>query len=188
MSSPATPQTGDLLVSSVADTEGWFGYTVVLMLEADAGGALGVVLNRLSDVPLAAVLPAWVDQVSEPGVMFTGGPVSPDGAICLARPLEPREDPPGWRRSFGDVGLLHLDTPVELVAGAYSGLRIFAGYSGWEAGQLETELADGAWYVVPGESADVFTVAPETLWRRVLRRQPLELAIYASWPADPELN
>lgn len=67
MSSPVTPQTGDLLVSSVADTEGWFGYTVVLMLEADAGGALGVVLNRLSDVPLAAVLPAWVDQVSEPG-------------------------------------------------------------------------------------------------------------------------
>ena len=69
-----------------------------------------------------------------------------------------------------------------------SALRIFAGYAGWEPGQLEGELAAGAWHIARSKYADVFCTEPEELWRRVLRRQELDVAIYATWPEEPEQN
>lgn len=178
---------GDLLVSHVQVNDGAFDRAVVLVLDSDASGTLGVILNRFSEVALEAVLPAWSDQASVPQVLFDGGPVSPHGAICLAA-LAGEEEPPGWRRVFADVGLLHLDTPVELVAGAYADLRIFAGYAGWDPMQLETELARGWWFVVEGHHGDVFGDDPEGLWRAVLRRQNPEIAVYSTWTDDPEAN
>ncbi|MCB0907856.1 MAG: YqgE/AlgH family protein, partial [Nocardioidaceae bacterium] len=68
------------------------------------------------------------------------------------------------------------------------GLRIFAGYAGWGAGQLQGEIEEGSWYVVPGDSLDVFRVDPSDLWRDVLRRQPGELAWHSTRPYDPNLN
>lgn len=187
MPDPHRIRPGDLLVSHVWVSDGVFDRTVVLILDADDNGNLGVVLNRINTLRLGAVLPAWQDQVCEPAVLFDGGPVSPHGAICLAE-LDGDEEPPGWGRLFGQIGLLHLDTPVELVAGAYARLRIFAGYAGWDAGQLEAEIAGGYWFVVDGRPEDVFTADPDTLWRAVLRRQRLDIAIYATWPDDHEVN
>ncbi len=67
-------------------------------------------------------------------------------------------------------------------------VRIYAGYAGWEAGQLEDELAEGSWYVVDGGPADVFAADPSDLWRAVLRRQRGELAFVATPSTDPDLN
>jgi putative transcriptional regulator len=67
-------------------------------------------------------------------------------------------------------------------------LRIFAGYAGWGAGQLDAELAQGAWYVVDSIPYDAFTLQPEGLWRAVLRRQRSELAFVATAPHDPTMN
>ena len=89
---------------------------------------------------------------------------------------------------FDRVGLLHLDTPIEIVAGAYADLRIFAGYAGWSPGQLAGEIARRMWHVVPAAYDDVFGRQPLDLWRRVLRRQPNELAFFATWSDNPELN
>lgn len=60
----------------------------------------------------------------------------------------------------GQVGLLNLETPVELAQGAYEHLRIFAGYAGWDAGQLQQELEFGMWYVVPALASDPSTPSP----------------------------
>ena len=179
---------GSLLVASVLLTDGVFNSTVVLVLDADGDGALGVILNEISPTALDAVLPDWVPVVSEPRLLFHGGPVSPNGAICLARVRVPGEEPPGWRRLFGDVGLLHLDTPVEIVTGAYDDLRIFAGYAGWAAGQLESEIAEGMWHVVTAEPDDVFGDEPLELWRTVLRRQRSPLALFSTWVDEPSQN
>jgi putative transcriptional regulator len=187
VSEPA-PRPGDLLVASVALADGVFNATVVLVLDADGDGALGVILNEVSPTALESVLPDWVPVVSEPRLLFHGGPVSPNGAICLAKVRTSGEEPPGWRRLFGDVGLLHLDTPVEIVAGAYDDLRIFAGYSGWAAGQLESEIDDGMWHVVGAEPGDVFGAEPLDLWRVVLRRQRGPLALFSTWVEDPSQN
>lgn len=181
------PAPGDLLIASVGLEGGWFDGSVVLVVDHEESGTLGVVLNRYAEPRLSSVLPGWVDLVSEPRVLFSGGPVSPQGAICLAA-VAGDEEPPGFRTITGRIGLLHLDTPVEIVTGAYSDLRIFAGYAGWDAGQLATELAMDMWWVVPSTYGDIFTDDPESLWRRCLRRQAPDLAWFSTWPQDPEQN
>lgn len=186
---PAQPPTaGELLVCTTQGTKDFFDQSVVLLLDCDQDGALGVTLNKLAETPLAAVLPDWVDLVAPPRVLFTGGPVSPHGAVCVAKVADPAEEPPGWRRVIGDIGLLHLDTPVELAAGGYTALRIYAGYSGWSPGQLEDELARGQWYRMDSREDDIFTADPNGLWRRVLRRHGGTPALLSTWPEDPELN
>ena len=179
---------GLMLVAGVAVSDGVFDQTVCLLLDADAGGVLGVVLNKLSDFSLESALPGWAELTSFPPRLFDGGPVSPEGAICLATPVDDAEEPPGWRRLFGRIGLLHLDTPVEIARGAYRDLRIFAGYAGWGPGQLQGELRQGLWHVVSTRIEDVFDPDPATLWRRVLRRQGGELGWLSAWTPTPEFN
>ncbi len=179
---------GVLLVAGVGLSDGIFDGTVVLLLDADPGGALGVVLNRFSDIDLDFALPGWGDLTSHPRVLYDGGPVSPEGAICLAAPAREGEEPPGWRPLFDNVGLLHLDTPVEIAEGAYRDLRIFAGYAGWGPRQLEAELTRDLWYPVPARYADVFDPDPLTLWRRVLRRQSGHLGLLSTWTPLSDFN
>lgn len=179
---------GTLLVAGAELRDGIFDSSVVLLLDVDATGALGVVLNEYSPLPLDTVLPGWGALTTWPHQLYDGGPVSQEGAICLASPTHPSEEPPGWRPLFDRIGLLHLDTPLELVEGAYRDLRIFAGYAGWAPGQLEGEVVHGAWFPVPARYADVFDPDPQTLWRRVLARQGGELGWLATWTPTPELN
>lgn len=183
------PRRGDLLVSTVDVRDGgFFEESVVYLIDADDDGALGVVLNKRADLALERVLPGWVDLVSPPHVLFRGGPVLPEGAVCLASVADPDEDPPGWRQVTGRIGLLHLDTPTELVHGTYDDIRIFAGYSGWSPWQLETEIGRGLWHVLPSTYTDLFGGSPWGLWRDVLRRQGGDLAVYATWTDAPHLN
>ena len=179
---------GDLLIAGVSLTDGVFDGTVVLLLDADESGTVGVVLNRIAPLELAGALPAWSRLVSQPQALFDGGPVSQQGAVCLAEPWSDTEEPPGWRPVFGRVGLLNLDTPVEIAEGTYRHLRIFAGYAGWDAGQLERELEFEMWHAVPAQRTDVFDPDPETLWRRVLRRQGGELGLLSTWTTMTEAN
>ena len=83
---------------------------------------------------------------------------------------------------------LHLDTPIEIVSGAYRDLRIFAGYAGWASGQLQEEIAEGMWHLAPADYSDVFGGQPLELWRTVLRRQRSEIAFFSTWLENPELN
>ena len=182
---------GMLLVATPALMDPNFADTVVLLLDADDDGALGVVLNRPSGVAVSAVLEGWADVVAEPEVLFHGGPVGTDGALAVALLRDAEDVPVGFRgvdAADGRLGLVDLDTPVELIAGSLSGLRIFAGYAGWGAAQLEDEIEEGSWYVVPAEAGDAFRPDTGELWRGVLRRQPGELAWHSTRPFDPELN
>ncbi len=175
-------------MSTSGGTDEYFDQSVVLLLDCDREGALGVTVNKLASTSLDSVLPEWTELVAPPRVLFAGGPVSPNGAICVAKLGDPAEEPPGWRRVAGDIGLLHLDTPVELAEGGYTALRIYAGYSGWAPGQLEDELARGMWYRIGARDDEIFTADPTGLWRRVLRRHGGVAALLSTWPPDPELN
>ncbi|WP_426243481.1 YqgE/AlgH family protein [Nocardioides sp. LHG3406-4] len=179
---------GSLLVATPALVDPNFVDTVVLLLDVGADGALGVVLNRPSPVLVAEVLAEWRDAVAEPEVLFRGGPVNPDGALAVGRLADVTDVPVGFRRVFADMGVVDLDTPLELLEGSLAGLRIFAGYAGWGTGQVQREVDQGDWYVVPAEVADIFRLDSTDLWRDVLRRQPGELAWHSTRPLDPELN
>ena len=169
----------------------------MLVLDHDEDGALGVVINRPTPVDVSEVLPVWQQLASEPGVLFQGGPVALDSALGLALvPGQGDDEPLGWRRVTGRIGLVDLDVPPEVLAAEVSRLRIFAGYAGWSAGQLEDELGEGAWYVVDaklgedgvGDGGDAFSEQPQDLWRVVLRRQGGDLAMVSTYLDDPSLN
>jgi putative transcriptional regulator len=85
-----------------------------------------------------------------------------------------------------ELAVVDLDDEARMQG--MSAMRIFCGYAGWEHGQLDDEIDEGAWYVVDGVTADVFDAEPETLWRRVLRRQVGDLAFVATHSFDPDLN
>lgn len=187
--SDATPVApGVLLVAQPEMGDPNFSETVVLVLDVDDEGALGVVINQPSALLVATVFEEWRDLVDEPEVLFRGGPVGTDGALALALLRDPAQVPQGFRQVVGRLGVLDLETPVDLVEPALARMRIFAGYAGWGPGQLEDEVAEGAWYVVPSEPQDPFSSAGDDLVREVLRRQPGELAWHSTRPVDPGLN
>jgi putative transcriptional regulator len=176
-----------LLLATPALHDSTFADTVILMLDVRGDGSLGVVLNRPTGLPVAEVLEAWGDVVDEPEVLFQGGPVETDGALAVVL-RRGDDDVIGLREVVDRLALLDLDTPVELVSDELDGLRIFAGYAGWGAGQLESEIEEGSWYVVPGTALDVFRPDTSTLHRDVLRRQPGDLAWHSTRPLDVDLN
>lgn len=179
---------GMLLVATPTLLDPNFAGTVVLLLDVDEEGVLGVVLNRPSPVPVGEVLAGWSDTLTEPGVVFQGGPVGRDSALAIGRLRDPAEAPVGFRPIVDGLGLVDLDTPPELVGGDLAGLRVYAGYAGWGAGQLDGEIEEGAWYTVPGEPRDAFRDDTQAMVRDVLRRQPGELAWHATRPLDPAMN
>lgn len=179
--------TGRLLVASPVLADPNFDRAVLLLLDHDEEGSLGVVLNHPTTVGIGDVLEMWADSVGQPHVVFQGGPVGLDSALGLAA-VPGEAEPLGWRRVHGALGLVDLDAPPQLLTAELGGLRIFAGYAGWSPGQLEKEITDGAWYVVDSEPGDAFSPKPEGLWRSVLRRQRNELALVATYPDDPGLN
>ena len=181
-------QPGMLLVATPQLVDPNFVDTVVLLLDVDEGGALGVVLNRPTPVSVAEVLSDWSAVVAQPEVLFQGGPVSTEGALAVGWLRDHEDVPVGFREVSGSLGVVDLDTPVELIDGSLSGMRIFAGYAGWGAAQLVGEIDEGSWYVVPAQPPDVFREDPSDLWRDVMRRQPGELAWHSTRPVDPDLN
>ncbi|HEX6248971.1 MAG TPA: YqgE/AlgH family protein [Nocardioidaceae bacterium] len=181
---------GRLLVATPRLADPNFERTVVLVLDHDENGSLGVVLNRPSPVPVGEVLPAWSDLLVQPDVLFHGGPVGTDSALAVAEipPVPDAEEPVGFRRLFDHVGIVDLDTPTELLDDVIVHMRVFAGYAGWGDGQLAAEIEEGSWYVVALDDEDIFAPSPEGLWSRVLRRQPGELAWVSTRPPDPTMN
>ena len=191
--SSGSPATGRLLVATQELIDPNFRHAVVLLLDHDADGTLGVILNRPTPILVASVLGGWSSAAEPPEVLFEGGPVNKDSALALAQvrhdPVPEGEiDPLGFRRLFGDVGIIDLDTPAEVLGPALHRLRVFAGYAGWSPGQLENEIEQDSWYVVDGTAEDVFGSQPARLRHDVLRRQPGELAWVATRPEDAALN
>jgi putative transcriptional regulator len=180
--------TGRLLVATPAVGGDVFRRSVILMLHHDEGGAQGVVLNKPLAAEVDSVLPGWERVVTAPHVIFQGGPVSTSSALGIVTVPGDEAEPLGVKRLFGSIGLVDLDAPTPVVAAELGGMRIFAGYSGWDAGQLENEIVRGDWYVVDAEVGDAFTHEPDALWREVLRRQRDSLAYVANFPDDPTMN
>lgn len=179
---------GKLLVASPEMEDPNFFRTVVLVLDHNDDGAVGVVLNRPSANALAEPLPEWAELAAEPAVVFVGGPVQPEAAIGLGRRRGEVSDPDGFATLFGELGTVDLERSPNAVAPAVDRVRVFAGYSGWGPGQLEDELAADGWFVVDADAGDLWSSDPEAMWRSVLRRQRGQLRVFADFPLNRESN
>jgi putative transcriptional regulator len=182
---------GKLLVAAPGLREPTFARAVVTMLEHGPDGAVGVVINRPGDASLDEVVPTVADLASDPAVLFSGGPVQPSAAIALgvvtATAVATERDA-GWRAVVPPLVTVDLDMDPSALAAALRALRVFAGYAGWGPGQLEAEIAQGAWYVVDSMLDDPFGPDPRRLWATVLRRQPWPLSAVSTCPLDPTMN
>lgn len=182
---------GKLLVAAPMLREPTFARTVISMLEHTDDGALGVVINRPGASSLLDVVPPVADLASRPAVLFAGGPVEPQAAIALgvvSAQAVAGDEQSGWRPVVHPVVTVDLDMDPAVLATSLRELRVFAGYAGWSAGQVEDEIAQGAWYVVEALPLDAFDHAPGQLWSAVLRRQPWPLSAVATCPLDPTMN
>jgi putative transcriptional regulator len=178
---------GKLLVSQPTLKDPNFDRTVVLLLEHGDDGAIGVVLNRQSEVELAEAVPAWADMAASPALVFVGGPVVDEAtAVCLAR--SDGDETEAWKPMIDGLGTLDVNVAPEDAGVKIDEIRLFAGYSGWSKGQLEMEIELGAWFVVDAKPVDAFTADPEGLWKAVIGRQPGMLAWMATFPPDIALN
>ena len=178
---------GRLLVATPTLLDPNFFRTVVLMLEHSDEGAVGVILNRPSELEIAETLPAWLAVAAEPAMVFVGGPVSPESAIGLARGHGDAATDV-WAPVVNGLGTVDLALAPDELPVDVTRLRVFAGYAGWMAGQLEAELAADGWIVLDAEADDAFAAEPAELWKAVLRRQGGTLALFANAPTHPSLN
>ena len=163
-----------------------FDRTVIYMLEHTDDGAVGVVLNRPLGDPIPEQLQPWERLLSEPATLHYGGPVDTSALIALAQ-LSGDIDG-AWSMVADGMGSIDLLLDPDEVATAVAALRVFQGYSGWGAQQLDEELGMGAWMVLSAEASDVFGPDPENLWREVLRRQGGRVAWLANAPDDLSAN
>jgi putative transcriptional regulator len=155
-----------------------FWRTVVYLFSLEDGAA-GVILNRPTDVLVASTLPNWEQATAVPRVVHLGGPVQVEHAVALGT---------GHHSEMvtSDVGVVDLDQdPDHQPPGT---MRLFAGYAGWDPGQLDAEVAEQAWFPVAGSQHDLLDPDPSTLWRRVLARQDDPISRFARFPEDPGLN
>jgi putative transcriptional regulator len=175
-----------LLVAAPGLLDPNFHRTVVLMLEHGEEGALGLVLNRPGGLRARDALPEPLASAVPPDdVVHAGGPVQPEAVILLADFAVPAA--PG-AALVGDVGIVDPRDAGDDLADRVRTARAFGGYAGWGAGQLEGEIAEGAWIDAEPVPEDVFTDDPAGLWRRVLDRRGGRYRLIARMPDDPSLN
>lgn len=157
----------------------YFRRTVILVVEHTAEGAMGVVINRPTDLQVSDAVPQLAELAGESELVRVGGPVAPQAVVAIGEFEDPEE---AGSRVVGALGTLDPDGPNA----SLTRLRVYAGYAGWAPGQLEGELEEGAWIVVDAEPDDLFQDGD--VWSQVLRRNGAGYTLLATMPADPSLN
>ena len=177
---------GTLLVSRASMLDPNFDGTVVLICTHDEEeGTVGLTLNRPLEVPIQQVLPdaTFLHDAEVP--LLWGGPVGTD---CLHVLSGPDGDPESVLPILPGV---FFGGSLELVRRVFKGeghLRFFLGYSGWSPGQLDEELAADAWFVVPGDTEEVWTTDWRLMWERLMAKLDPQLGWMEQLPEDPEVN
>lgn len=168
---------GQLLVASTDMADPRFAGTVIYMVQHDADGALGIIVNRpiavvsLSD--LAADLGLDPPEVDRDIRLHYGGPVS-TGAVMVLHGPDYRE--PGTIGQGPIAALTRSDTMfAALRQGGSADALVAAGYSGWSPNQLDNELSRGDWHVVAADRDLVFGESPDTTWSRAMEKRGLDL-------------
>jgi putative transcriptional regulator len=176
---------GQLLLASPTLRDPNFERSVVLIGVHSEEGAMGVVLNRPSEVTVGEAAPQLEQTVDESERVFVGGPVQPSSIVFLAEFLDPE---PAGVLVLGRIGFPAPDAELDELSRVTGRVRVFAGFAGWGEGQLESEIADGDWIAHAALPEDVFSELPEQLWSDVLTRMGGSYALIARMPTDPSVN
>ncbi len=177
---------GQLLLDGGKLAGSFFHRAVVLVCQHDAEGALGVILNCPAENTLGDSVVADLSEKLTEQTLFLGGPVKPEALSFLHSDLfVPHAN------VLPHLNLSHsLESLIEL-GESYSPtqqVKIFAGYSGWVAGQLEDEMLRGAWITHPASVELAFDPDTENLWKKILQEKGWEYQLLARSPEDLSSN
>jgi putative transcriptional regulator len=158
---------GKFLVASRSVVNPTFFEAVILLVDYDARGALGVVVNRPTAIPLVEALPEVKELRRRKDVVFLGGPVARDRMLVLMRTAK---EPPDSLLVFDRVYASGSLDALRNSLNHGEGVRAFAGYAGWGPGQLDAEVARGDWLIGPADSKALFDAAPNGIWDDLVER------------------
>jgi len=167
---------GKLLVAPRECPDPNFAQTVILLVQFDQDGTLGLVINHRTKVPISRALAQVKAANNRSDPIYFGGPVEVATVLALLRASSRPEEA---RRVVGDVYLVSTRPLLEktLAAGTGSGeFHAYVGYCGWSAGQLEHEMNLGAWYIFTGDANLVFDSNPDSVWSRLVARTEQKVA------------
>ncbi len=179
---PAASQTDDLaigklLVASRDLGDPNFAQTVILLVHySEDQGAVGLVLNKRTDVPISRVFHDLKEASGRKDPVYIGGPVELNSVLAL---LKSASKPDGADKVFGDVYLIsNKDTLAKTLASSAEAtvFHTYIGYAGWGAGQLEHEVELGAWHIMPADAATVFHADPDSVWERLIHQTETQIA------------
>jgi putative transcriptional regulator len=176
---------GKLLVASPALVDPNFARTVVFITEHNEEGAMGIVLDRPSETTVGDVVPELGEVAGAEAPIYVGGPVQPTALVVLAEFSDPSAA--AWI-VVADVGFASADVEMDELPASVRRARVYAGYSGWGAGQLEAELEVDSWIIEPPLPKELFPDDPDALWSDVLARKGGQYALVARMPTDPSVN
>ena len=162
---------GKLLVAPRDLPDPNFAETVILLVQYDEQGAVGLVINRKTKVPISRALQQLEGANNWSGPVYAGGPVKMTGVLAL---LRSHAKPEELKPVLGEIYLVSSKPLLEKILAegpAAADLHVYMGYSGWGAGQLENEVNLGAWYIFDGSAGLVFDSDPASLWSRLIARK-----------------
>ncbi len=176
---------GKILVADRNLRDPHFVGTVIVLIDYDGDGAVGIILNRQSETPVTRVLDGVKEAAGRKDLVFEGGPVEARSVLALTRS---RVKLAGAQHLFADVYAILSEGPLKktLASGAGSNLlRFYLGYAGWGPGQLDDEVDAGAWHILKGDANTVFDSDPDSLWDRLIHRASLSVASNGPRGKDP---
>ncbi|MEX2264534.1 MAG: YqgE/AlgH family protein [Bryobacteraceae bacterium] len=167
---------GKLLVARRNLPDPNFGETVILLTRYGKEGAMGLIVNLRSEVPLSRVFPEYGEAERRSDPIYLGGPVDRKAVFALLRSAAKPEE---GLHVFGDLYMISTPSLLEdtMAAGPGSSkFRVYLGYSGWASQQLEREVEMGTWHIFKAEAGLVFDPDPDTVWSRLIDRTGLRIA------------
>ena len=154
----------------------------MLLLNYDATGAAGLVINRPTEALPAQALPDYDGLDEYEGTLYWGGPVE----VFTMRALIISDSPPDKSlQIFDGVHLAPMEESLMEGAASAESVRFYLGYSGWAPGQLERELAFGSWHITDASREVVFAGDPERVWRSLLPPPVQRVSVDAEAAAPP---
>jgi putative transcriptional regulator len=161
---------GKFLVASRNLKDPTFFETVVLLIDYDRDGAVGLIINRPTKLKLSKVLPEMEGLQQRSDTVYLGGPVAKTQMSLLIRT---DSQPEGAHRVFDNMYMASSRKVLQRLiddAAEEERFRVYAGYAGWAPGQLDREVSRGGWHILPADAETVFDKEPLEIWPELIRR------------------
>ncbi len=167
---------GKILVASRSLGDPLFAKTVILLVQYDADGVLGLTLNRRTKIAVSRVLESLRAAKKRSDLAYLGGPVETPAVFALLKSQAKVENA---QSIFDGIYMITAKPLLEQTLATQPDPNVFhvyLGYAGWSQEQLRKEIELGAWFVFPGDVSAVFNADPDSLWQEMIRKTELQIA------------